>query len=98
MPVSNDTLIRVVRRRAQPRSDVLNVVDIDDFAFRRNHHYGSIVCYLERRRIVKLLPDREIVTIAAWLVDRGGSVCLNKLVGLISGSSAGVRPLREAAG
>ena len=69
MPVSNDTLIRVVRRRAQPRSNILNVVGIDDFAFRRNHHYGSIVCDLERRRIVRLLPDREIATVAAWLSD-----------------------------
>lgn len=69
MPVSNDTLLRVVRRRAQPRWDPLNVVGIDDFAFRRNHRYGSIVCDLERRQIVKLLPDREIATVAAWLSD-----------------------------
>jgi hypothetical protein len=26
----------------------------------RNHRYGSIVCDLERRRIVTLLPDREL--------------------------------------
>jgi transposase-like protein len=31
-------------------------------------------------------------------VDRGGSVCLNRLAALISGSSAGFMPLREAAG
>ena len=29
--------------------------------------------------------------------ERGGSVCLNRLAASISGSSAGVRPLREAA-
>ncbi len=69
MPVGNDTLLRVVRRRAQPRWDPLNVVGIDDFACRRNHRYGSIVCDLERRQIVKLLPDREIATVAAWLSD-----------------------------
>ncbi|MEF2559261.1 ISL3 family transposase [Aurantimonas sp. C2-5-R2] len=69
MPVSNDTLLRVVRRRARSRRESLNVVGIDDFAFRRNHHYGSIVCDLERRRIVKLLPDREIATVAAWMSD-----------------------------
>lgn len=69
MPVSNDTLLRVVRRRARQRKDPLAVIGIDDFAFRRNHHYGSIVCDLERRRIVKLLPDREIATVAAWLAD-----------------------------
>ena len=31
-------------------------------------------------------------------IARGGSVCLNSLVGLMSGSTAGFRPLREAAG
>lgn len=61
--------IQGTRRRAQPRSDILNVVGIDDFAFRRNHHYGSIICDLERRRIVKLLPDRETATVTAWLSD-----------------------------
>lgn len=69
MPVSNDTLLRVVRRRARQQEDCLKIVGIDDFAFRRNHRYGSIVCDLQRRRIVKLLPDREIATVAAWLTD-----------------------------
>ena len=82
VPVSNDTLLRVVRRRALPRVEPLNVVGIDDWAFRRNHRYGSIVCDLERRHVVALLPDREISTVAAWLTahpeisvlsrDRGG--------------------------
>jgi transposase len=69
MPVSNDTLLRVVRRRARQRHDPLMAVGIDDFGCRRNHRYGSIVCDLERRQIVKLLPDREIATVAAWLAD-----------------------------
>ena len=55
VPVSNDTLLRVVRRRARPHADPLRVVGIDDWAFRRNHRYGSIVCDLERRRVVALL-------------------------------------------
>jgi transposase len=67
IPVSNDTLLRVVRRRARPRAETLAVVGVDHWGFRRNHRYGKIVCDLERRRIVKLLPDREIATVAAWL-------------------------------
>ncbi|ESY10775.1 hypothetical protein X750_31935 [Mesorhizobium sp. LNJC394B00] len=42
---------------------------IDDWAFRRSHRYGTIVCDLERRRIVTLLPDREVATVEAWLAD-----------------------------
>jgi transposase len=66
LPVSNDTLLRVVRRRSRPRSDPLKVVGIDDWAWRRNHRYASIICNLERRRIVTLLPDREPATAQAW--------------------------------
>ena len=43
------------------------MIGIDDFAWRRNHRYGTIVCDLERRRTVTLLPDREPATSQAWL-------------------------------
>lgn len=82
VPVSNDTLLRVVRRRTAPRTEPLVVAGIDDWAIRKNHRYGTIVCDLERRRIVALLPDREGPTVQAWLArhpqiavvsrDRGG--------------------------
>ncbi|PZR79581.1 MAG: hypothetical protein DI537_40865 [Stutzerimonas stutzeri] len=67
LPVSNDTLLRVVRQRARVPSEPLRVIGIDDFAWRRNHRYGTIVCDLERRRPVALLCDREPATSEAWL-------------------------------
>lgn len=67
LPVSKDTLLRTVRRRTREYSDPVVVAGIDDWAFRRNHRYGTIVCDLERRRIVTLMPDREIPTVEAWL-------------------------------
>jgi len=78
LPVSNDTLLRVVRRRATPRSAALTVVGIDDWAFRRNHRYGTIVCDLERRRVVALLPDREIATTTAWLAEHPGIAVISR--------------------
>ena len=72
LPVSNDTLLRIVRRRSRRPAEPLRVVGIDDWAFRRNHRYGSIICDLERRRIVTLLPDRERATIEAWLAGHPG--------------------------
>lgn len=82
LPVSNDILPRVARRRAGAGTEPLTVAGIDDWAFRRNHRYGTIVFDLERRRIVALLPDREIAMVEAWLAghpeirivprDRGG--------------------------
>jgi transposase len=43
LPVSNDTLLRVVRRRICPSADQLTVAGIDDWAWRRNHRYASII-------------------------------------------------------
>jgi transposase len=82
LPVSKDTLLRLVRRHARLPSEPLSVIGIDDWAWRRNHRYGTIVCDLQRRRIASLLPDREQATAQAWLAshpeitivarDRGG--------------------------
>lgn len=69
VPVSNDTLLRVVRRRKGEHGDKLSVIGIDDFAFRRGQTYGTIVCDLERRRPVTLLGDRALETSRAWLAD-----------------------------
>jgi transposase len=61
----------------------LRIIGTDDWAWRRGHRYGSIICDLERRRIVDLLPDRAAGTIEDWLTahpgieviarDRGGA-------------------------
>jgi transposase len=70
LPVSNDTLLRVVRRRGAPRFVPPTVIGIDDWAWRRNQRYGTIICDLERRRTIALLPDREPATAQAWLSDQ----------------------------
>ena len=81
--VSNDTLLRVVRRHGVANFPPPSVVGIDDWAWRRNHRYGSLICDLERRKTIALLPDREPSTAEAWMRtqpqivvvarDRGGS-------------------------
>ena len=70
LPVSNDTLLRVVRRRLNPCGVPPTVIGIDDWAWRRNQRYGPIICDLERRKTIALLPDREPATAQAWLSDQ----------------------------
>ena len=70
LPVSNDTLLRVVRRRGCPPVTPPTVIGIDDWAWRRNQRYGTIICDLERRRPISLLPDRESATTQAWLAEQ----------------------------
>jgi transposase len=65
IPVSRDTLLRVVRRRTVDPALTPRVVGIDDWAWKKGHRYGTIICDLEQRRIVDILPDREAATMAA---------------------------------
>lgn len=84
--VSNDTLLRAVRRRGSAPPAPPSVIGIDDWAWRRNFRYGTLICDLERRKTIALLPDREPATAEAWLRqwpgitviarDRGGGYAL----------------------
>jgi transposase len=77
-PVSKDTLLRVVRRRTACDTSPLRVIGIDDWAWKRGQRYGSIICDLERRRVVDLLPDREPATVEAWLSRHPGITVISR--------------------
>jgi transposase len=84
LPVSGSTLLRLVRR-GMPTcvGPAPRIVRINDWAWRPGHRYGSIVCDLQRRRIVNLLPELAAGTVQARLAahpgieviacDRGGA-------------------------
>ena len=69
MAVSNDTILRQLKKRAAARvaSQRLRVVGIDDWAWRKGQTYGTILVDLERREVVDLLPDRSAEQVALWL-------------------------------
>ena len=72
MPCSPDTLLRLVRQQPLPARSTPRVLSVDDWSFRRRNLFGTILVDLERHCPVDLLPDRETVTLAAWLEAHPG--------------------------
>jgi hypothetical protein len=72
MPVSADTLLRLIRAEPVSVTTAPRVIGIDDWAWRRGQRYGTLIVDLERNRPVDLLPDRDAQTVAAWLQSHPG--------------------------
>jgi transposase len=67
MPVSPDTLLRLIRRGRDADVPVPTVLGVDDWAIHKGLTYGTILVDLERHRPVDVLPDRSSASLAAWL-------------------------------
>jgi transposase len=63
-------LLRAVRSHSVGSYSAPRAVGIDDWAWKRGHRYGTIICDLERHRILDILPDREAATVEGWLSAR----------------------------
>ncbi|WP_425484167.1 ISL3 family transposase [Allomesorhizobium camelthorni] len=72
MPASGDTLLRMIRAAGFEPPQAPRVVGIDDWAWRKGQRYGTIICDLERNRVLDLLPDRSADTVASWLEHHPG--------------------------
>jgi transposase len=67
------TLLRGLRKGASAMSvKPPRVVGIDDWAWRKGQRYGTILCDLEQRKVIDLLPDRSAESTAAWLREHPG--------------------------
>ena len=65
--VSKDTFLRGATSHAPTSISGPRVVGVDDWAWRKGQRYGTLICDLERRVVIDLLPDREPATVAEWL-------------------------------
>src|SRR6266700_4092836 len=67
MSGSRDTILRLIRKFEQPAAQEPRVIGLDDWAWKRRRRYGTLICDLEQRRPLDLLPDRRVETVSAWL-------------------------------
>ncbi len=72
MPTSPTTLLRLLRRRPEPRVTTPRVLGVDDWAWRKGHTYGTLLVDLERRQPIERLADRSADSLARWLEGHPG--------------------------
>ena len=72
MPVSPDTLLRLIRQASEAEVPVPEMLGVDDWAIHKGLTYGTILVDLERHRPVDMLADRSSGSLAAWLQAHPG--------------------------
>nr|WP_245288232.1 transposase [Bradyrhizobium sp. Ec3.3] len=72
MPASGDTLVWMIHATEFKPPEPPRVIGIDDWAWRKGQRYGTIICDLERHRVIDLLPNRNANAIASWLGGHPG--------------------------
>ncbi len=78
LPTSDATVLRLVRAVSGPPVGSPHIIGIDDWAWRRGSHYGTMICDLEQHRPLDLLPDRAPDTVAAWLQAHPGITVISR--------------------
>lgn len=72
LPVSPDTLLRLLRLHPLPENPTPRVLGVDDLALMRRHRYATILVDLETHHPVDLLEGQDADILANWLEEHPG--------------------------
>lgn len=89
--VGRMTLLRLIRALPEPETVPLQVIGVDEWAYRKGRNYGTIIVDMATHRPVELLPEATSDALATWLAQHPGSevICRDRASYFADGARRG---------
>src|SRR6266702_6714719 len=94
IPTTAKTLIRRVLELPLPKEGSIRIAGIDEWAWKKGSHYGTILVDLQQQRVAARLAERSVETSTAWFKKPPEVTTISRDRGKIfrAAANAGARP------